>query len=35
MKQFFDYAKGPEGAGLHTLAITGVGSSAFGSVAFA
>jgi hypothetical protein len=35
MDQFFDHANGPEGAGLHTIAITGVGSSAFGSVAFA
>jgi hypothetical protein len=35
MNEFFDHANSPEGAGLHTLAITGVGSSAFGSVAFA
>jgi hypothetical protein len=35
MDQFFAHANGPEGAGLHTIAITGVGSSAFGSVAFA
>jgi hypothetical protein len=35
MAAFFDYANGPDGAGLHTLAITGVGSSAFGAVAFA
>ena len=35
MKAFFAHANGPEGAGLRTLAITGVGSSAFGSVAFA
>jgi hypothetical protein len=35
MKQFFDHANGPEGGGLRTLAITGVGSSAYGSVAFA
>jgi len=35
MDAFFDYANGPDGAGLHTLTITGVGSSAFGSVAFA
>jgi hypothetical protein len=35
MYQFFDYANGPEGAALHTIAITGVGSSAYGSVAFA
>jgi hypothetical protein len=35
MQDFFNHANGPEGAGLHTLTITGVGSSAFGSVAFA
>ena len=35
MSQFFDYANGPDGAALHTLAITGVGSSAYGAVAFA
>ena len=35
MFQFFDYANGPDGAALHTLAITGVGSSAYGAVAFA
>jgi hypothetical protein len=35
MYQFFDYANGPDGAPLHTIAITGVGSSAYGSVAFA
>jgi hypothetical protein len=35
MDAFFDYANGPEGAGLHTIAITGVGSSAFGAVALA
>jgi hypothetical protein len=35
MDEFFAHANGPEGAGLRTLAITGVGSSAFGSVAFA
>jgi hypothetical protein len=35
MDEFFDHANGPEGLGLHTLTITGVGSSAFGSVAFA
>jgi hypothetical protein len=35
MKAFFDFANGSESAGLHTLTVTGVGSSAFGSVAFA
>lgn len=35
MMKFFEYANGPDGAGLRTLAITGVGSSAFGSAAFA
>jgi len=35
MKAFFDFANGPENVGLHTLTVTGVGSSAFGSVAFA
>src|ERR1700675_1013811 len=35
MKEFIDYANSVEGAGLHTLTVTGVGSSAFGSVAFA
>jgi len=35
MYEFFDHANGPEGAGLRTLAITGVGSSAYGAVAFA
>jgi hypothetical protein len=35
MKQFIDYANGVDGAALHTLAITGVGSSAYGAVAFA
>jgi len=35
MKEFFDHANGPEGEALRTLAITGVGSSAYGSVAFA
>ena len=35
MKRFLDFANGPDGCGLHTLTITGVGSSAFGSVAFA
>jgi hypothetical protein len=35
MFQFFDFANGPDGAALHTLAITGVGSSAYGAVAFA
>jgi len=34
MKQFIDFANGPEGAPLHTLTITGVGSSAYGAVAF-
>jgi len=31
MSQFFDYANSADGAALHTLAITGVGSSAAGS----
>jgi hypothetical protein len=35
MKEFFEHANGLEGAGVHTLTVTGVGSSAFGSVAFA
>jgi hypothetical protein len=35
MGEFFDYANGPDGPGLHTVAITGVGSSAYGAVAFA
>lgn len=35
MKQFFDFANSFEGAKIHTLTITGVGSSAFGSVALA
>jgi len=35
MKQFMDYANSPDGATLHTLAITGVGSSAYGAVALA
>jgi hypothetical protein len=35
MKGFFDYANGPEGFGLRTLTVSGVGSSAYGSVAFA
>ena len=35
MTEFFDYANGPDGTGLHTVAITGVGSSAYGAVAFA
>jgi hypothetical protein len=35
MKEFFDFANGEEGAKIRTLTITGVGSSAFGSVAFA
>ena len=35
MGEFFAHANGPDGAALRTLAITGVGSSAFGAVAFA
>jgi hypothetical protein len=35
MKKFIAYANGADGAGLHTVSVTGVGSSAFGSVAFA
>jgi hypothetical protein len=35
MKKFIEHANGPDGQGLHTLSVTGVGSSALGSVAFA
>jgi hypothetical protein len=35
MGAFFAHANGPDGAKLHTLAVTGVGSSAYGAVAFA
>jgi hypothetical protein len=35
MAKFFDHATGPDGERIRTLTITGVGSSAFGSVAFA
>ena len=35
MKQFFDFANSFAGAEIHTLAVSGVGSSAFGSVALA
>jgi hypothetical protein len=35
MESFFDHANGSAGVALHTLAVTGVGSSALGSVAFA
>lgn len=35
MKQFIDFANGADGATLRTLSITGVGSSAYGAVAFA
>lgn len=35
MGKFVTFANGPEGIGLHTVAITGVGSSAFGAAAFA
>jgi hypothetical protein len=35
MGVFFAHANGPDGEQLHTLAVTGVGSSAYGSVAFA
>jgi hypothetical protein len=35
MKQFIDHANSDDGRALHTLAITGVGSSAYGAVAFA
>ena len=35
MKNFIEHANGPDGQGLHTISVTGVGSSAFGSVAFA
>jgi hypothetical protein len=35
MKQFIDFANSADGATLRTLTITGVGSSAYGAVAFA
>jgi hypothetical protein len=35
MKQFIDFANSTDGAKLRTLTITGVGSSAYGAVAFA
>jgi len=35
MADFLAYANGPDGAGLRTVSITGVGSSALGSAAFA
>ena len=35
MGEFFAHANGPDGTALHTIAVTGVGSSAYGSVAFA
>ena len=35
MEDFFDHANGEAGTALHTLAVTGVGSSALGSIAFA
>jgi hypothetical protein len=35
MKQFIDHANGADGAMLRTLTVTGVGSSAYGAVAFA
>jgi hypothetical protein len=35
MEQFINHANGAEAEALHTLTITGVGSSAYGSVAFA
>jgi hypothetical protein len=35
MQQFIDYANGADAAMLRTLTITGVGSSAYGAVAFA
>jgi hypothetical protein len=35
MNEFFEYANGPEGRAVHTLTVSGVGSSAYGSVAFA
>jgi hypothetical protein len=35
MKEFFEFANGGADPEIHTLTITGVGSSAFGSVAFA
>jgi len=34
METFFEFANGSESVGLNTLTVTGVGSSAFGSVAF-
>ena len=35
MNEFFEYANSLEGRAVHTLTVTGVGSSAYGSVAFA
>jgi hypothetical protein len=35
MTEFFEFANDREGGKIHTLTVTGVGSSAFGSVAFA
>jgi hypothetical protein len=35
MSEFFEYANSSEGRGVRTLTVTGVGSSAYGSVAFA
>jgi hypothetical protein len=35
MTEFLDYANGPSGAALRSVSITGVGSSALGSAAFA
>jgi hypothetical protein len=35
MSEFFEYVNSSEGRGVRTLTVTGVGSSAYGSVAFA
>jgi hypothetical protein len=35
MNEFFQFANGEQGEEIHTLTVSGVGSSAFGSVAFA
>jgi hypothetical protein len=35
INEFFEYANSLEGRAVHTLTVTGVGSSAYGSVAFA
>ena len=35
MNEFFEYANSPEGQAVHALTVSGVGSPAYGSVAFA